>query len=372
MRVGLLTAELSHGNGWAHYSVSIAESLVKAGVDVRLVSARNTPDDRLSQTRAVLPTITPPDRFSIARMAITAPIVARQLADCDIIHSLVEPYAPLAHLISGNRPLFITIHGSYAHLPDRRRWPIGQFYRLAYQRATLITVSEYTALVVRDVVPSARVITIPNGVDAARYADLPPRTTQRPTILTTGGVKRRKGTLELLKAVVEVKKHLPDVQCVVVGTLSAEPAYVTAVEHFIHDHDLHQHVHLTDFVSEADLKQWYADADVFVMPAMQDDWKFEGFGLTYLEANASGLPVVGVTGSGAQDAIIPDQTGLLVNVDEIETALPRAILYLLTNPELARKLGQNGYQHARQMTWDHTVSQLIPTYSDQLRGSHAG
>lgn len=85
----------------------------------------------------------------------------------------------------------------------------------------------------------------------------------------------------------------------------------------------------------------------------------EGFGLVYLEAAACGKPVVASAVGGAADAVVPDETGLIVNPHEPQS-IAAALCQLLREPQLAKRLGEAGRQRVlREFTWDRTVEQLM-------------
>ncbi len=67
----------------------------------------------------------------------------------------------------------------------------------------------------------------------------------------------------------------------------------------------------------------------------------EPFGIAYLEANACGKPVIGGNNGGSLDAVIDGETGLLVDPLNI-SQIAGALITLLTNSELAQKLGKKG------------------------------
>ncbi len=364
MHIGLLTSGLSHSNGWAHYSLSLIGALQRQGIHTTIIAARNDDGQHGLDVLPRLPTVSPPDRFTLGRMAALAlhPRIRHHLQACDLIHATAEPYAPLAIALAKQRPAFITVHGSYAHLPRVRRWPVNQIYRHAYGRAQLVCVSGYTQRVVQGIVPDAQTHVVVNGVDSTRFADLQRQPQRRPTVLTVGGVKRRKGTLELVQAIAKVRQTIADVQCIVVGTLTAEARYVQQVRAAIQQHDLTQHVQLLGFVDEATLRAWYAQAHLFAMPSVNDDWKFEGFGLVHLEAGSAGLPVIGTRGSGAEDAIADGVSGVLLDPAKLTQALPDAITRLLQNPDAAQRMGAAGRERAARYTWDAAASQLIALY----------
>lgn len=380
MKIGFLVPDLSHQNGWAHYSLSLLRALHEQGAAFTAVAAHNSPDVPDFSIHRLLPALTPPENRSLIKMCRALPEIRRVLHDCDVIHATAEPYAPLAAAAAGSRPLFVTAHGSYVNLPRIRRFPVNQLYRRAFLRSRLICVSHYTARAAAQVVPGIETIVIPNAADVQRFTSLPvPRPKydktakslikaeqKSPIILSSGGVKARKGTLHLVRAVAKIREKMPDIQCVITGSLTAEPKYVAQVRAEIEHLHLSECVQLTGFISEEALLEWYHAADVFVMPAINNGWKFEGFGLVYLVAGAAGLPVIGTTDCGAEDAIQHGTTGLLVEQARVDDLLPDAILDILMHPEKAHAMGEAGRQHALQYTPAHVAQQVITAYAAAL------
>ena len=218
MRIGLITPDLSTRNGWATYSLNLIRKIQARGIATTVVSARNSPAVDF-EIHPLLPTVTPPERHTFLKTMRQVPRVRRLLGDCDIVHCTIEPYAILGAAVAGRRPLFVTAHGSYINLPRMRRFPVGHLYRRAFQRADLICVSNYTAQVAKAQMPRARVHVINNGVDAERFLEPPPLQVDKsgPTVVTAGGIKARKGTLELVEAMALVRERMPQAQCLIMG-----------------------------------------------------------------------------------------------------------------------------------------------------------
>lgn len=369
LHIGLLTPDLSHAHGWAHVSLSLIEALRRAGLRLTVIAAHNSPDVPDLDLHRLLPSIAPPERHTLLKQIKVMPRVWARLQGCQVIHATAEPYAPLATWVAGRRLVFVTGHGSFVQMAAHRRFPAGAIYRRALRRARLVCVSRYTARMAAAALPGVQTVVVNNGVDAARFAHLPRGAVAKhgPTVLAVGAVKPRKGTLELVRALALVRDHIPDIQGVIIGDLNQDPAYVAAVRSAIQTLGLEDRVHLLGRLSETDLLGWYAAADVFVQPAVSDDWKFEGYGLVYLEASAAGLPVIGTDGSGAEDAIDDGLTGLLVPQADLAERLPQAILQVLADPALAARLGAAGRQKAAAQTWDHVAQQLIALYTGGLR-----
>jgi glycosyltransferase involved in cell wall biosynthesis len=364
-KIGILTCELAHTHGWAHYSLSLIQALRRAGIEMTIITVRNSPPIDGLDMVPLLPNVNPRENHLLLKMALQSVTVRHLLRDCDIIHAAIEPFAPLAAWVAGARPLMITGHGSYMYLAKRRRWPVSALYRRAFERAHIVCVSRYTESVVHTVLPAARTTVINNGVDVERFQASKP--TAQPstlrTILSVGAVKPRKGTLELVQAMAAVRQQRPDVQCIIIGSLTQELGYVERVQAAVRDLHLEDCVHLLGHLPNADLLDWYQKADVFVLPSMNDGWKFEGYGIVYLEASAAGLPVIGTTNNGAEDAIDDGLTGLLVPQEQVAGKLPEAILRLLNNPSLVAQMGAAGRAKALWQTWDTVAMQMVELYN---------
>jgi glycosyltransferase involved in cell wall biosynthesis len=375
MHIGLLTADLTHRHGWAHYSLSLIEALQRAGVQVSAVAARNSPPVEGIHAQMLLPSVDPYERGMLAKMLLAASPTATALRGCDVIHAAIEPYAPVAALIAGNRPQLVTGHGSYVRISRERRWPVSAIYAWAFQRGTMVCVSQYTASAVEEVLPNVRTEVVSNGIDVERFADLRHVAHEGPTVLTVGAVKPRKGTLALVQAMPAIREQLPDARLVIIGSLEMDPDYVARVREEIEALGLQESVRLLGRVPDHMLMSWYAAADVFALPSLNVGWKFEGFGLALLEASAAGLPVVSTTDCGAEDAVDDSMTGLLVAQDGLPDgdtrALSAAILRLLTNPTLAAQMGAAGRERALRTTWDATAAEMIALYERLLRGEPA-
>ncbi|MEZ4668070.1 MAG: glycosyltransferase family 4 protein [Anaerolineae bacterium] len=373
LRIGFITCDLSTRHGWAQYSLNLVRALRAAGVNMTVVAARNSPLVEGVEVHPILPTLAPRPRALPLRLLLKTVQAHLLLADCDIIHCTVETYAPLAAAIAGKRPLFITGHGSYVNLPRISRWPLNELYRRAFRRSTMICVSRYTAKIAQQVTPGLQTVVVNNGVEAERFKlvariNSPSLSMGRGSgggvIFSVGAVKRRKGTLELVRAMPIVRQEFPAVQCIIAGSLTAEPGYAQQVQSAVSDLQLDGCVRLLGHVSDDELMDWYSKADVFALPSMNDGWKFEGYGLVHLEASAAGLPVIGTGDCGAEDAIDDGLTGLLVPQAEIAEKLPQAIIGLLHAPQLAAQMGAAGREKALKQTWQQVAEQVLDVYGN--------
>lgn len=97
---------------------------------------------------------------------------------------------------------------------------------------------------------------------------------------------------------------------------------------------------------------WYAAADVFLLPVREETDDMEGFGIVYLEAALAGIPAVAGKSGGAGEAVRHGYSGLLVNpksIEEVETTVER----LLADGELRSRLGAQGKERAlKDFRWE--------------------
>lgn len=158
----------------------------------------------------------------------------------------------------------------------------------------------------------------------------------RRMVLTVGRLVERKGQDTVIRAMRRIQEEVPDVIYVIVGTGPHEgPLRELATKFGVP-------VIFCGQVSDNELVNYYYASDVFVMPSRQiGDDDFEGFGIVYLEAGACGIPVIAGRSGGVEDAVLDHVTGLLVDPMN-ETEVSTSVVRLLTDPSLARLLGENG------------------------------
>ena len=104
----------------------------------------------------------------------------------------------------------------------------------------------------------------------------------------------------------------------------------------IRDRGIADCVHLLGFVSDAQLKQEFADAAIFAMPS-----NGEGFGLVYLQAMANGLPCICGDGDAAKEVVVDQETGFVVPYANPER-LADSLQHLIEDSELRQQMGVAG------------------------------
>jgi len=129
---------------------------------------------------------------------------------------------------------------------------------------------------------------------------------------------------------------------------------------------LHSCVDFLGSVGHAKLGDYYAAAEVCVMPSYS-----ESFGLVALEAQACGCPVLAAAVAGLQSVVRDDVTGFLVDGHE-PAAYAERLQRLLAQPELSEQMGRRGTLLAQRFTWARTADRLLDVYDELVEPVQAG
>jgi phosphatidyl-myo-inositol dimannoside synthase len=235
----------------------------------------------------------------------------------------------------------------------------------AAQADASIAVSAYTAELIAATGASTQSVTvIANGTDLPD--DAPRSASERPTILTIARIEERyKGHDTMVRALALVLAKVPDAQWVVIGDGSLRPG----LEQLARSYGLADSIRFLGAVSDQQRDVWLSRAQLLAMPSRLPAGGFagEGFGIVYLEAAAHGKPVVAGNVGGAPDAVVDGETGLLVD-PQSPPDVAEAIVRLLSDQELAQRLGAAGRRRAEQLSWPRVVERVERLLLAQVQG----
>ncbi len=261
--------------------------------------------------------------------------------------------APLALLGPALRRAGVrrVVASSHGHEVGWSMLPAGRMAlrRIGTDADVVTAVSQYTRRRVASAFgPHAALELLPPGVDCtAFHPDLGARAEIRrrhrlgeaPVVLCVSRLVARKGQDTLVKALPAIRRQVPGATLLLVGGgprraelhRLAESCGVAAA------------VVCTGPVPWSELPAHYAAGDVFAMPCRTRGrgLDVEGFGLVYLEAAATGLPVIAGDAGGARETVRAGDTGDLVNGRDV-AAVARAVATLLADPERAAAMGRRG------------------------------
>ncbi|MFI5838522.1 glycosyltransferase family 4 protein [Catenuloplanes sp. NPDC051500] len=178
----------------------------------------------------------------------------------------------------------------------------------------------------------------------------------RPVLVCVSRLVARKGQDTLIRAFPEIRRRVPDAALLLVGG----GPYRQTLERLARDQGVEQHVVFTGSVPWAELPAHYAAGDVYAMPCRTRNrgLDVEGLGIVYLEASATGLPVIAGDSGGAPDAVLEDRTGYVVGGRDLAALTGRAV-ELLTDRELAARLGAAGREWVgKEWRWEQQAARM--------------
>lgn len=158
------------------------------------------------------------------------------------------------------------------------------------------------------------------------------------TILTVGRLAEKKGTMFLIKAIMQVRKEFPKVRLEIIG----DGPLRSSLEQLVKKLKLTQSVIFRGSCTHDEVVGSMKKAAVFSLPSVTGkDGNSEGLPSVFLEAAAAMKPVVGTYHSGIPEAVYDGKTGFLVPEKDIN-ALADRLTTLLKNPLLRREMGETG------------------------------
>jgi phosphatidyl-myo-inositol dimannoside synthase len=168
----------------------------------------------------------------------------------------------------------------------------------------------------------------------ARY-----RLGERPVVVCVSRLVPRKGQDMLIRALPSIRQRVPGAVLVIVGG----GPYRTTLRRLAHSFGVAEHVVFTDGVAGDELPGHHAMADVFAMPCRTrgGGMDVEGLGIVYLEASATGVPVIAGRSGGAPETVLDGETGLVVDGWDVG-AIASSVSDLLADPDRAARMGAAG------------------------------
>lgn len=240
------------------------------------------------------------------------------------------------------------------HIPNPHQTPKNKLIQKMLDADITICCSKYVAQRVRSFAPriSRRITYILNGIDHKPFELADGRPIREKlgigpgdvVLLYAGQISPLKGLSLLIAALRRVRKELPNVKLIVLGSSMLWPSYDRELTRRSLEYEAQIRQEASDLpvtfagvVSEAEKPLYFAASDIFVCPSV---WK-EPFGLSNLEAMAAGKPVVASRVGGIPEVVGDQETGLLVSPGD-EKALAEALTRLTRDQDLRVAMGTKG------------------------------
>jgi glycosyltransferase involved in cell wall biosynthesis len=264
-------------------------------------------------------------------------------------------------------PYVLTGHGSIKWLSENKilnQWFYSQWGRSILRDAKAVTalndteIAEYAKLGVEQrkihVIPNgacAKSKQEPRGIFKSKYGIRE----EEKIVLYLGRLHRSKGVDLLLEAFADTDWRSDNSKLVFVGP---DEGMRAVLEKVARDKGIRDRVIFTGFISQDEKGAAFSDAEVLVTPS------YSGFPATFLEACASGTPIVTTT-NGDSLSWIQDRVGYVVQYDR--TQLAQAITHILKDDELRRRFGENGRRIVKEeFGWEKIVDRLEWVYEKCL------
>jgi glycosyltransferase involved in cell wall biosynthesis len=374
MRVALVGDEYYPDiGGVAHYAFELSLQLVKLGIEAVVITHAHPgqPEEeeiagvKIKRVKGLV--LKDPHRA-------VSPLIFRHChryildGKFDIVHGL-DIYSTMAQMVirfahKHRIPCVITCHTA-----------MGSPFSIFLQRSMgltpskadrLIAVSRASARFSRSLgFPEKRITVVQHGVDLSCFNGEIDAFAMRqelgigdePLVVTAVRLIKRKSPDLLISAFARVLKVVPDAKLVIAGSGREEDNLSRQIK----DLTIINSVFMVGKLSKEKIAQLMAAADVFVLPS-----KGESFGLSLLEASAAGVPVV-CSNAGGVPEIFQDGFNALLYPPGDDNAMAKAIICLIQDKELAKKISANSVETASKFTWEMTAERTLQVYEEVLQ-----
>ncbi len=363
--IGYVTTSISTHAGWDTLSKGIVNAVAKQH-KTTVLTAKDAENDTTSYPiHAVLPTGISFSLWTQARIFVQC---LRFLRHVDAIHALVEPYAPGAALAAWvlRKPFLITLAGTYCVIPtgSRLRDRIKRRMMVAmYRSASFIATGSLKNIeLIEQVVPlEQRWKFVPFGIDLTAFQPTTDTRTDTPFVLTVGGLKPRKGTDMVVRALSLLKDKHPNLKYKIAGGFKPNTPFLDHLKRVIQETGMEGRVEILGRVSDQELRSLYTHCSAMVLAAQTVNGSFEGFPMVFYEAQACGAPVIGTTGYGSDYIIHPGENGFLIPQGVVEP-IAEAIDAIVGDPALRASMSTRAIEEAARHTWDHISVHYLAAY----------
>ena len=228
-----------------------------------------------------------------------------------------------------------------------------------YRDCGFVAISESTRRdLVRRGVPDGRIQVIPCGMDTDTYRPDPGAVVSHGSFVYLGRLRKYKGVQYAIRALAHLRERGVDASLTVVG----DGDYALELKRLTKRLMLERSVTFTGFVPVAEALNRLRTCYAAVFPSEKEGW-----GLTVIEANCCGAPVIASRSDGLTDSVRDGETGILVPHAD-PGALADAMQGLLENPAERARLSAGGIAWGRSFQWDRTGAEMIRAMENAVNG----
>jgi glycosyltransferase involved in cell wall biosynthesis len=257
-------------------------------------------------------------------------------------------------------PIVLTIHGGDVFTfnnPLARR-----LKRFALRAASRVIVnSSATKVKAEELLATVEATTVPMGVTVDNFVSEQVAAHRKLRVLFVGRLSEEKGLADLLAALAILRDRGVPVKARVAGTGPQGATLRDSAKAL----GLKKRVKFLGWVNRADIAKHYSWADVFAGPSItaKTGW-VEALGVVFIEAAASGLPVVTTNAGGMRDVVLSDKTGFVVR-EQSPSELADALTKLAADPDLRQRFGVAGREHVTEnFAWPSIARRYSQIYRE--------
>lgn len=204
-----------------------------------------------------------------------------------------------------------------------------------------------------------KIVVIPNGVDIERFSGCIHKIALDgdPSILFLGYLSKIKGLDILIRAIAKLRFELPYLKLHVVGHGDAGGEWASLL---VKQQGVEKYVIFHGAADPSLVPAYYKSANIFVSPS-----RYEGFGITILEAMASGIPIIASNIESFNEILTDGENAIFFKSEDVD-ALSKAILTLYQDPNLRKQISQSALKEVTKYSWSIIAQKYISLYESAL------
>lgn len=302
--------------------------------------------------------------FKVVRVPVTKPRIFMYLLRFWKALQLIKKHNIL--IVSGKFPIWLgailslvsslkkiaIVHGTEVNFKKNLLKKSIDFALNRYQK--IIAVSNHTKNLLT---PNNQLkcVVIPNGFDPDKFDSTREQEIDlegNPALITVGNVTERKGQLNVIKQLPHLRKVFPELHYHIVGLPTQKEEFLKEAAAL----KVAQHITFHGVVPDVLLKTYLLKSTIFVMLSSETaTGDVEGFGIAVLEANYLGIPAIGATNCGIEDAVLEGKSGHLINYNDSE-AFVNAITSILKSKEVYKK---EAIKWGNKHCWENVIQEYL-------------
>lgn len=231
--------------------------------------------------------------------------------------------------------------------------------KYVYRNTKIVTISESSKVDIEDLglFTSGDLDIVNPGINLRNYARM--NKYNVPTFSYLGRLMPYKNIDILINAFEDVLKNLPEAKLIIAGKGPVELKLRDLTKKL----GIEASVDFKGYVNEDEKRQILGKSWIMIQPS-----SFEGWGITVIEANAGGTPVIASDTTGLRDSVVDGQTGLLVKTGDVKE-LARMMLALSEMDGYRNRLSKNAYKWSRNFSWNDSADKLLNIVAREIEKS---